>query len=75
MTSALAAHARLLSTLPVREHRCEDDPAMPLNPPGAKRAVLIAGQRYASMKRAALAHGVSNHTIYRWLDEGRAQYA
>ena len=71
---AALAHRRLSKKMPAREHRIKDE--MPaLVPPGTKRAVVIAGRTYRSMKAAAKATRMSPNTIYRWLDDGRAAYA
>ena len=74
MNTALAAHARLLAVLPVREHRIKDE-MPPLVPPGTRRAGVIAGTAYRSVTAAAKAKRISAHTIYRWLDDGKATYA
>ena len=71
---AQLAHRRLSKALQTREHRIKDE--MPdLVAPGTKRAVVIAGVRYKSLKAASRAKRLSVHTIYRWLDDGKAQYA
>lgn len=73
MTAALQAAKRLRAAFPVRTHRIKDD--MPDHiPPGTMRPVIVAGERFINMTCAARALKVSPHTIYRMLDDGRAEY-
>ena len=76
MSAVLAAHKRLLSQLPVREHRIHDD-AHQVRTGGTKcsYAVRYAGTVYRSIAAAAKAAGVSAHKMQCMIDAGEAELA
>lgn len=70
---ALAAARRLRERLPSRKHIFMDSDHS--NRGNGKRAVMIAGVRYASMRKASEAHKRSCACIAKWLELGKATYA
>lgn len=40
-----------------------------------KRAIVVNGVRYGSIRRAAFAHSIAAGTMIKWLEEGKARYA
>ena len=73
--AAVEAAIRLRKRLPVREHKIGDDSASTGRPPGQMNAVVIDGRVFRSMRDASREHKVSLAAIYKWLRDGRADYA
>lgn len=70
--TALDAARRLKRELPWRIHR--GMPEEPRENCGHKRAVIVQGEIYKSIRKAAEAHKVSNFTMHKWLQSGKASY-
>lgn len=73
MAPALDAAKRVKAQLPSRKHVLEDD--KPSSKRNHKRAVIIQGSRYPSLRRAALACNVAGSVMLAWIASGRAKYA
>jgi hypothetical protein len=72
MTEALAAARRIMKSLPVREHRIQDD--KPDRHKAHRRPVEVRGRSYGSVKEAARGERCSAALICKMVKDGRAKY-
>ena len=66
------AHFRLSTSLPSRVHHFEPR-SFPETPNTAKR-IEVDGVEYQSLRDAVTALKISNSTLYKFIDSGRAKY-